>query len=117
SGNLKQPHTINPRRCVECGVCGNICAVGAILKPDGSVAEKVSKSDWLTPSIDRDMCSACGLCVEACRFGCLEISPPQFKGDFKVHALLCPQKKCVGCGICAASCPVKAITMKRGSEQ
>lgn len=35
SGEVKVRHTINPERCVDCGVCGRVCSKGAVLDSAG----------------------------------------------------------------------------------
>ncbi len=49
--------------------------------------------------IDRETCTECGLCAEACRFDAIH--------DFTVDPIACE-----GCGLCARICPASAITMK-----
>jgi MinD superfamily P-loop ATPase len=48
--------------------------------------------------IDREACTGCGLCVEACRFDAIR--------DFQVDPLACE-----GCGLCFHVCPEQAVTM------
>ena len=45
-------------------------------------------------------CSACGLCLEKCRFGAID-------QDLRIDPLLCE-----GCGVCAWFCPEEAIEMR-----
>lgn len=113
-GTVKQRHTINAERCVECGACGNMCSKGAILNAQGNVADKKPKTEWKKPTFDTELCSACSICVRACGKGCLAISMPKFRGDIQVFAYLKEEKSCVGCGLCASYCPLHAITMKAG---
>ncbi|MHC1635557.1 MAG: ATP-binding protein [Candidatus Methanospirareceae archaeon] len=49
--------------------------------------------------IDKEKCTDCGLCVEACRFGAIR--------DFEVVRFFCE-----GCGLCYHICPERAIEMK-----
>lgn len=111
SGEIKQHHTINPKRCVECGVCGRVCPSAAVVDERGNPAQKVDKKMWKKPRIDSVLCSACSLCVNICRFDCLAISPPAFQGDYKVFSQLAMPEKCVGCALCKDICPLHAITM------
>lgn len=113
-GVLKERHTINPKRCVNCGVCANVCTRAAVLNDKGEVAVKIPKAEWKKPVIDSELCSACAICVSACGKDCLKISLPKFKGDIKVFAYLENEKQCVSCGLCEAFCPLHAITMKVG---
>ena len=32
SGSVKQPHSIDPSKCIKCGVCMDTCKFGAISK-------------------------------------------------------------------------------------
>lgn len=114
TGALKERHVINQKRCVDCGVCGNVCNKEAILNAKGETAVKLPKAQWKKPVIDRTLCSACALCVSVCGRDALKISLPQFKGDIHVFALLENEKLCVGCGLCESYCPLHAITMKAG---
>jgi MinD superfamily P-loop ATPase len=50
-----------------------------------------------TAAIDTTKCSACGLCLDLCRFNAIN-------GDFRVNPL-----DCEGCGVCVYFCPEKAI--------
>jgi formate hydrogenlyase subunit 6/NADH:ubiquinone oxidoreductase subunit I len=113
TGTVKQRHVINAARCVDCGVCANVCNKGAILDADGNVCAKLPKSEWLKPVVDEGECSACSMCVQACGKDALRISLPKFRGDLKVFAYLAEEKNCVGCGICAETCPLSAITMQK----
>jgi MinD superfamily P-loop ATPase len=51
-----------------------------------------------TAVIDREACTGCGLCLDACRFDAIE--------EFQVDPLACE-----GCGFCLHVCPEEAVTM------
>ena len=61
------------------------------------------KIPWY-PSIDQDLCSACGLCVNACKHGTYE-----FNEDHKV-VVANPYQCEVFCESCKFQCPVEAIS-------
>lgn len=111
-GALKAMHTVNVKRCIDCGVCGRICPKGAVLDNLGNPVAKLPKDQWEKPVVNARQCSACSICVDACRFGCLEITYPKFKGDLQVNAHLVNSPKCVGCGLCQSLCPLEAIHME-----
>jgi len=51
------------------------------------------------PTLDRNKCDECGLCMEHCRFEAIH--------DFTIDPIACE-----GCGVCAHVCPQKAIAMQ-----
>jgi len=61
----------------------------------------------LVSKVDAERCIGCGLCVEVCPFGALELEEIEGKG---YRAKNIPAS-CKGCGLCASSCPQKAIDM------
>jgi NAD-dependent dihydropyrimidine dehydrogenase PreA subunit len=61
------------------------------------------------PKIDQDLCTACGLCVSACKHGTYEVS------DKKV-TVANPYHCEVFCESCRFQCPVGAISFPNRSE-
>ncbi len=114
-GSTKRIHKINEKRCIECGVCGRVCPAKAITDNEGNTLEKIAKSEWKKPVINKEKCSACSLCVDVCFLDCLKISSPSYKGDINNHAELAMEKECVSCSMCMSICPLEAITMKEAS--
>ncbi|MDR2951707.1 MAG: 4Fe-4S binding protein [Treponema sp.] len=112
SGGKDARHSINEARCVECGVCGRACPKGAIRDEAGAICAQVKRPKWPKPKIDKELCSACSICVNDCSPNALRISLPGFRGDIHVYAEFIEPQKCVGCGICVEHCPLKAITME-----
>lgn len=55
------------------------------------------------PSINVSACTACGLCIEKCRFHAMN-------ADAEGKAIVQPEM-CEGCGLCAYVCPSEAIAM------
>jgi len=109
--------------CIACGICVRTCPVDAI-KIDNNLAR-----------IDHSKCITCGLCVKKCPTNAIHdhipVRPKAFIhaekcGGIDVCAKVCPvsaisgdvksvhkvdQAKCIGCGMCEARCPKKAIEM------
>ena len=53
--------------------------------------------------VDEAACTACGTCLERCRFGALT-----------VEAVACVDAaRCIGCGLCASVCPAGALSLER----
>jgi MinD superfamily P-loop ATPase len=53
--------------------------------------------------INREKCTACGLCKELCRFNAVEVQINLYRID---------EYACEGCGLCLEFCPSGAITIK-----
>jgi len=111
NGERNARHTVNEKRCIDCGVCGKICQKNAVVDNMGKNCSPVKRSEWLKPAINRETCSACSICVNDCTAGALRISLPQFKGDINVFAELEKPQKCTGCAVCESHCPLEAIKM------
>ncbi|SME89708.1 ATP-binding protein [Desulfovibrio gilichinskyi] len=50
------------------------------------------------PSINPELCTQCGMCIENCKFGAIS-------KNFSIIP-----EKCEGCGVCSFICPVGAVT-------
>ncbi|MDY2624729.1 MAG: 4Fe-4S binding protein [Coriobacteriales bacterium] len=53
------------------------------------------------PIINKDDCTGCGICVDACPTGVLDIS--------RDHAVVENEDDCTACGNCMEECPMGAI--------
>ncbi|HUX76517.1 MAG TPA: 4Fe-4S binding protein [Anaerolineae bacterium] len=58
--------------------------------------------DWALPEINVLLCNRCGVCVQRCPTGAVEMGP---EGPFIARA-----KDCTYCVRCEAICPQQAIT-------
>lgn len=63
------------------------------------------------PVIDYKSCMACGVCVTACPFSCMDLSKIDVDKYKKAYPHLTLKEKCSGCGICASSCPIGAVAL------
>jgi heterodisulfide reductase subunit A-like polyferredoxin len=59
-------------------------------------------------SIDPDTCSACGTCAdERCPMGAISETEDYCEVN---------RERCIGCGVCASTCPTESISLLRKPE-
>lgn len=118
SGEKKAQHVIDGSLCIECGVCGRTCpTAGSILNAKGKECERVKRTEWPKPAVVAKLCSSCQLCVDACPFGCLDITMPKdYPRDIATNAYLKDPKACVACSICVETCPQDAIYLSKEAQ-
>jgi len=94
--------------CLGLGTCSAVCPFDAVTLDDDRVVH-----------IDREKCTGCGKCVEACPVNIIELVPM----DMRVHVKCSSHDKgkrakevckvaCIGCQLCAKKCPHDAIHME-----
>lgn len=64
-------------------------------------------------TFETDLCKGCGLCVDACPKGILEIDRSTINQKGHSPAAITDQSACTGCGSCATMCPDCVITVER----
>lgn len=55
--------------------------------------------------VDKDLCTACGLCVDVCPMKAISLEEVAFSDP----------EKCIGCGLCISSCPEEALSLVKRS--
>ena len=66
----------------------------------------------LVPVFDFKICMACGVCVMACPFSCIELSEGGVDRYGKMYPRLDFPDTCTGCKICMNACPLDCIRME-----
>ncbi len=72
----------------------------------GSRAGKLHMHASVSPIIDQNVCTACGLCAKRCDFNAITLDPKA-----KIDA-----SKCAGCAMCIAVCPSGAVNVPWGAK-
>lgn len=86
---LKDGKTYKMDVCNQCGLCIDMCPVGALTRrKNGTV--------WL----DKDICIGCQACVGFCPIGAMK------KSDSRIQPF-----KCISCGACVRACPNGALEL------
>jgi [FeFe] hydrogenase (group B1/B3) len=74
---------IDPEKCVNCGICKELCPYHSIVYMPVPCEEScpvgaISKDEQGVEQIDRDKCILCGKCINACPFGSIMESTDLF---------------------------------------
>jgi heterodisulfide reductase subunit A len=80
-------------------------ASGAAAKVLSLFSRQEMVQEPMVAYVDEDLCSGCGLCVEACPYEAREMHP--WKDLATVNVALCQ-----GCGACVVACPNKASAVR-----
>lgn len=87
-----------------CNCCGCCCHVLSAINKLGIKASDVINSNYYA-EIDAEECAVCGTCKdERCQVGAIE------EGE-DAYSII--REKCIGCGLCVATCPSQAIKLVR----
>lgn len=82
--------------CCSC-CCGFLKLLTELETPYGLI-----RSNWVA-TIDPELCSGCGVCVdERCPVGAIEVRGESYEVT---------SDRCIGCGVCAVTCPTDAIEL------
>jgi Na+-translocating ferredoxin:NAD+ oxidoreductase RNF subunit RnfB len=96
SFNVQTDHQYICNCCSDC--CGVLRGVEKLENPRDFI-----KTDFVM-TVDADLCSGCGTCIDRCQFGALSLPDDICVVD---------TKRCIGCGVCAMVCPENALELIR----
>jgi electron transport complex protein RnfB len=99
TGNYRHEHSYICNCCPCC--CGIIRGVAEF-----GISTAVARSDFYA-TVDAEVCSGCGDCLERCHFNALSIAEDVCDVD---------EANCVGCGLCATACATGALHLERRAE-
>jgi heterodisulfide reductase subunit A len=74
------------------------------------------KMEAITAEVDEDACRGCGICIEVCPYGAIELKEIDKFGHIVTVALV-NEVLCKGCGACSGTCLSQAIQQKGFTDQ
>jgi heterodisulfide reductase subunit A len=80
--------------------------LAAAAKASALLARDTVEKEPLTATLVEDKCIVCGICVQACPFGAIELIGKPKDGEMRFI-----EAACQGCGSCAPTCNYDAIIM------
>jgi carbon-monoxide dehydrogenase iron sulfur subunit len=95
----------DPEKCIGCKLCQQACsgAHEGVFNPKLARLSVESYYEDEDLKAEANVCTLCGVCVEACPFSALTIE------DGRLHL---DEEECKNCGICAKKCPQQVIVKK-----
>jgi len=106
AGLVTQPGT-SQAPAGMCNCCGDCCAVLNAVKSNPKPAEFVFTNHYA--SLDKDLCSGCGICLGRCQMEALEMNEDSVAG-------INPDR-CIGCGLCVTTCPTGALKLENKAPE
>jgi len=102
--------------CSECDICYRRCPqhvhLSSLMKAIRDVAVREGHKPMISPAeASRSTCASCGLCVQACPYQAIKLTPTWVQGRREMLVPMVDGILCHECGICTAICPVSAITV------
>jgi len=113
TGQKKQLHIIDPNICIDCGVCGRVCAFEAVQDATSLLVKREKPADWLRPIFIYERCVACNLCLQVCPTRVIGNQQAPIMERKDLLPWLQYSKGCIGCSFCANICPTIAIQMQK----
>ncbi len=109
-------HSIDPQRCIDCGVCGCVCPDEAVEDNHGTLCGALRVATSARAYVDLTVCTGCGDCVWSCPFDALQGSTAVLPSGANVYFAAVHDGACVACGLCELACSDDAIRVYRPHE-
>jgi len=106
AGLVHATYNVESGQMFMCNCCPCCCGIMRGMK-EFNAPHLMAKSNYRA-SIDPDTCAACGTCADE---RCPMEAIVEENGTYKVQ-----QERCIGCGVCASTCPTESITLVRKPE-
>lgn len=109
-------------QCSGCDICYQRCPQHVHLSLLMEALRKVAIREGHEPpespaQANKQACASCGLCVQACPYQAITLTPVWVDGRRQMVVPEVNQALCHQCGICTAICPVSAITIPSLGDQ
>jgi electron transport complex protein RnfB len=88
-----------------CNCCTCCCGILRGVSEFG-IPTAIAHSDFRS-TVDAEVCSGCGACIDRCQFGALSVHEECCTVDYD---------RCVGCGVCVRACTTGALRLERRRE-
>ena len=72
--NVTKVPVWNREKCMQCNMCSIVCPYGVIrpvINSEDGIPSRMNQDKLYRVTINEDLCKACGLCINACRFDAL----------------------------------------------
>ena len=109
-GLVHQTFNMQDTAIFVCNCCSCCCGFLKSVKELNNYGS-ITKSNF-DPNINRDLCTLCETCMKVCAMNAIYHHWPH-KADLSDNFIKIRLDLCIGCGICAASCPSGAITLEK----
>jgi Na+-translocating ferredoxin:NAD+ oxidoreductase RNF subunit RnfB len=101
------PHSnIEKAETSICNCCK--CCCGTLDWWRGGMTAMINSTNHLS-SINEDLCTGCGICVEKCSVEAIHLNTE--------NVAIVNEILCIGCGVCAHFCPENAVTLIQGMRR
>jgi electron transport complex protein RnfB len=85
-----------------CNCCGCCCGILRGITRYG-IEHSVARANYYA-TIDQDICTNCGICVERCQVNAI---------SYQEEGTAVDRRRCIGCGLCVTGCTAGAARLEK----